>query len=276
MKQLVVAFVVFGAMAAQAQQTSAPPIVPADQPPPPQQQFQQLPPLQQQPVRQCASNHECEAGDVCVGFQEIAPGQWTRGTCTPGAAKRARMDQGTQRSLACRTDADCYNGEHCGDYQPLGNGQFGPGSCQLGARGAPPPAYAPAPVSGRFAYTGQVPPGYRLVQEPNMKLIIPGVIVAGVSYFLNVIWAAAELTGFPLIPLVGPFIEVARRPRFDNSAFTFALITTVGEAIGATLITLGIVFPRQWLERDLRAPSVTLVPMLGPGGTTGASVVGRF
>lgn len=250
---------------------SAPPIVPAEQP----QQFQQLPPVQQQPARQCANNHECEAGDVCVGFQEIAPGQWSRGTCTPGAAKRARMEQGGSRQLSCRSDAECFNGEHCGDYQSLGNGQFGPGTCQLGSRGAPPPVYAPMPTSNRFAYTGTIPPGYRLVEEPNLRMIVPGAIVAGISYFLNVIWAAAETTGFPLIPLAGPFIEVARRPSFNDTAFTFALITTAGEVIGATLITLGIVLPKQWLERDPKAPSVSVLPM-APGAPAGASLVGRF
>jgi hypothetical protein len=113
------------------------------------------------------------------------------------------------------------------------------------------------------------------VEEPNTRVLIPGIAVAGGSYLLCVIWAGAVSSGFPLIPLAGPFIEAGRAGSFTSGDFTLALLASLGQGIGATLITIGLLKPRQWLEPEVTGPSMSVLPM-APGAQAGASVVGRF
>lgn len=177
--------------------------------------------------------------------------------------------------LSCTTDADCGSESHCAARQRIvvKNRPRWEGLCAAGAR----PTEVPAPMATsstteRFEYEGAVPAGYRLESRPDLRFLVPGAAVFGVSYVLSQLWLALlQWNASSLIPLAGPltqfFTERGSLTPSNSGEFNLAVFGTVGQVLGAAAIVVGIAKPIRWLERS------SLVVAPAPGGM---AVLGTF
>lgn len=74
-KNAVVVVVFLWSLHGAAQTPSAPPLPPSP------------------PAGECATNRDCGSGRQCVGFQELAPGQWSRGYCVVSPPRPRRAER---------------------------------------------------------------------------------------------------------------------------------------------------------------------------------------
>jgi len=138
-----------------------------------------------------------------------------------------------------------------------------------------------------------IPAGYELRSRPRLGLVIAGAVVGGAAYGFAVMGAVDDRfenkEGFLLVPVLGPWLTIGAggaddgscRPEAteclprDNRTKRFVLgLDGVLQAAGAIMLTTGIVFPRQRLERS--ETSVSLLPAAWGEGRYGAVLVGAF
>lgn len=136
-----------------------------------------------------------------------------------------------------------------------------------------------------------IPSGYELHSRPRLGLVITGGVLSGAAYGFAVMGAIDDKLehqgGFLLIPVLGPWLTLAAGgarttcgAQEDHCSETdrgksFVLgLDGVIQAAGAIMITTGLLFPRQRLERtDL---TVGLLPASIGEGRYGAVLVGAF
>lgn len=129
----------------------------------------------------------------------------------------------------------------------------------------------------RFEYVSPVPAGFHEVQSIRKGLLFGGLGVFTACYVLSVGSASGSAWGY--VPIVGPFVmgipAVANTggslPFFGALGGVALIVAGVGQAAGAAMAILGVVFPNKWLERDVARVSLNL--NVGPGSV---SVSGTF
>lgn len=131
----------------------------------------------------------------------------------------------------------------------------------------------------------------------NWPVMIPGLATFGVSWIVNGLVSQApgrcpqeDVPGltrpwceedpswgdfriFGAIPLAGPFMQLAAIPDGQADAWPYWLVIDgVAQLAGATLFIVGLLTPEE--VSDPNAPSLTVVPTLGPGqvGLTASGV----
>lgn len=138
-----------------------------------------------------------------------------------------------------------------------------------------------------------IPPGYELRSRPRWGLAIPGAAMFGAAYGFAVVGAVdtkfKDKGGFLLIPVFGPWLMIGAggaddtscRPEVkdcvesSNQAKRFVLgLDGVIQLAGAVMITTGLLFPRERLER--KSTTVSLLPAAMGEGRYGAVLVGAF
>lgn len=132
----------------------------------------------------------------------------------------------------------------------------------------------------RFHYTrGAVPPGFHLVEEPKWGLVAAGSAAFAVSTLVMVMVAAASFNGLYAVPVVGQFAAFYSLTSSGGLGLFFGsiglLIDLAAQVAGAVMLIVGVTNPKRWIERDVQAPRVMLVPGAA-GAPAGASLVGRF
>ena len=135
----------------------APPAFPVDTPPP--------------VVRSCTTARDCNrlAGEVC----ELPGGPGSRGVCSLGPPSTAKR---------CSIDANCGSLNHCGEHKLILEDRNASwfGTCLEGERSpadGPTPLTHSGPLPMRFEYSGQVPPGFMLLERPDTGLLVPGLVL---------------------------------------------------------------------------------------------------
>lgn len=138
-----------------------------------------------------------------------------------------------------------------------------------------------------------IPPGYELRSRPRLGLVISGAVTFGAAYGFALVGAVdtkfKDKGGFLLIPVFGPWLTIGAggaddsscRPEVtdcvpsSNQAKRFVLgLDGVIQLAGAVMITTGLLFPRERLER--KSVSVSLLPAALGEGRYGAVLVGAF
>ena len=124
----------------------------------------------------------------------------------------------------------------------------------------------------RFEYAGIVPSGYVVQERPDLRIMIPGIILFPISYALGQLWFLfLKWNPWSFVPLVGPLTQFFTMRGSVNFAtqgeFNLGLISTIGQVLGVTAIVVGLVKPIRWLEKS----PVAIVP-----SPRGVAVVGVF
>jgi hypothetical protein len=137
-----------------------------------------------------------------------------------------------------------------------------------------------------------IPQGYRVVKQSRRGLVIAGSIVGGVGYGLSVTGAVGDdfnhSSGSLLVPVLGPWIMLALGGAKnecnsytygsycnDNSGLRSMLVLDgLTQAVGATMLTIGIAYPKTRLVRKDVAVSMAPMPFGRDGYGIGA--VGQF
>lgn len=107
------------------------------------------------------------------------------------------------------------------------------------------------------------PPGYRLAERPWTGMIVGGAIPLGITYMLSITGATAadfkDGTGWLLVPVIGPFINMAALPHdrcdsysCDTYSGTRAVLVLDGltQATSLALVIIGMTSTRHRLVRD--------------------------
>lgn len=120
----------------------------------------------------------------------------------------------------------------------------------------------------RFEYEGVVPADYTLKSQPDLRFLVPGIGVFVASYAVSQLWLVfLKWNAWSLVPLVGPltqfFTERGSVTPISSGEFNLALIGTIGQALGAAAITVGLVKPLRWLEKTTIVPTPQGVSVLG-------------
>jgi hypothetical protein len=160
--------------------------------------------------------------------------------------------------------------EHCGEHRLILEDRNANwfGICLEGER-SPADGPTPLPTSGplpmHFEYSGQVPPGFVLLERPDTGFLVPGLIVLAGSYgAAQLYYLFANWSAWSLIPFAGPLIQFFTSQGTITTGteghFGIALAFTAAQLLGTAGIVVGIVKPIRWLERS----SVTIAP--SPGG----------
>jgi hypothetical protein len=226
------------------------------------------PPLPE-PARRCERTVDCEKGFACLGYRELSPGQWTRGSCT---ALPTPVPEGAPPPLlvSCVTNTDCAGSERCTDFRNLGGGKWTRGVCLDPSGFRDPRAVDPRYLGGalvRRPYTGTVPPGFGLVTEPNWLAITPGIITFATSWVVasSIAFATGRAEG--AVPIAGPILWSASG-NVTGALLAAAVTDALLQSIGASLIIYGLAAPRRFVES---LPSVTIAPT-----PNGAVISGAF
>jgi hypothetical protein len=216
----------------------------------------------------CERAEDCETGDVCAGYRELEPGQFSRGVCVPGPKKL--REQAPPRVLStCVTDADCTRPARCVDHRDLGDGTWSYGVCVDRTAPRAPRTIDPRSVSGErtpLPIDGSIPPGFRLVTQPNWRALTPGIITTAVTY--GIACVAGIVTGAPefAVPLIGPALWASQF--YASASSVLPILDLVGQGLGVSMIVFAILTPRRWLEP---LPAMTVLP-----STNGVSLRGVF
>ena len=128
-----------------------------------------------------------------------------------------------------------------------------------------------------------IPPGYHPDTRVRSGLVIGGAVTFGVTYLLSALVAAVSMSacsaktfvtsttctdlGFLLVPVAGPFIEIAHS-KADAGGAVVLIIDGLAQAGGVAMLILGIAIPRTVLVRnDLalgrKETVATFEPVLG-------------
>jgi hypothetical protein len=127
-----------------------------------------------------------------------------------------------------------------------------------------------------FEYRGEVPEGFRLVEQPRAGLVVPGGIMFGVGYGLTAALGLGLGRPAALVPIAGPVLFTVQswQPFGYGLGFlanTFLVILAATEVAlqvtGAVLLIAGFGSPKRWLER---------IPVTIAASPAGLGVVGRF
>ncbi len=161
----------------------------------------------------------------------------------------------------------------------------------------PPLSYAPPPVEEFDGFN--VPAGYHVETRPRVGLVVSGAVTLGVFYMLSVSVAARAKTSegrWMAVPVLGPFAAMGAHEdpcatkRGTEGAWacvdadpTLELFDGIGQIIGASLLTTGLVARRSVLVPDAfpRAvvPPFWIAPSFSRGATAARatlSLVGTF
>lgn len=128
-------------------------------------------------------------------------------------------------------------------YGQPGYGQPQPGYGQQ-------PGYRGQPQRVEYYEGMQIPPGGQIVTRLRIGMMIPGVVLFGVSYFGTLAaWAISEDTGgrmqdILLVPVVGPYIAAARAG--SQSRKVGATFMGIMQTVGLGLFIGGLV-PKRYL-----------------------------
>ncbi len=150
----------------------------------------------------------------------------------------------------------------------------------------PPPAYQQPPPQQAYPAPRDwrpgdpVPPGYQEVSEPRRGLIVGGSLVFGIPYLTSLLVGviAIDLGGanlWPmLLPVVGPFIQLAIPPDTFNALLVLDGVLQVG---GVAMFIAGFAAPVQRLVK-LRYGSLEVmpVPLFSAHSGTGLGFAGAF
>jgi hypothetical protein len=149
----------------------------------------------------------------------------------------------------------------------------------------PPVASEPPPPPPPYRDGDPIPPGYRLEESPRKGLVIAGSIVFGTFYGLTLLGASEsnfdDGTGYLAIPVLGPVLYARHTDCEGDTDYCtdevgdfFLTLDALGQATGAALFTLGMVFPKKRLVKDERF-SVQIAPHASRSGA-GAVAFGTF
>jgi hypothetical protein len=143
-----------------------------------------------------------------------------------------------------------------------------------------------------------VPPGYRVVRQSRRGLVIAGSIVGGIAYGFSITGAVSDdfnhKSGSLLVPVLGPWLMLALGGAKDkcsgysnydsmtgemttcsNSGLRSMLVLDgLAQLAGATMLTIGIAYPKTRLVRKDVTISMAPIPV-GKGGY-GLGAVGSF
>jgi hypothetical protein len=118
-----------------------------------------------------------------------------------------------------------------------------------------------------------IPPGYHPQDRMRTGLLVGGLVLFGTLYLFSALGGAIAIDackgssnchgGFLLVPVVGPFIEIANA-NGSAVAIVFGIIDGVGQAAGVAMAVAGFTWPKTVLIRnDLGKEQVTLQPVVG-------------
>jgi hypothetical protein len=135
-----------------------------------------------------------------------------------------------------------------------------------------PPVYAwgySAPMEFSYIEGRPIPTGYHLETRQRSGLILAGGLVLGITYALSISVAGASrehADRWLLVPVAGPFIDLAARPTCDrtsdpftgtrnycnddSSARTSLMLDGLTQVGGAVLTIVGLATPRRVVVRD--------------------------
>lgn len=124
-----------------------------------------------------------------------------------------------------------------------------------------------------------IPPGYHPVSRVRGGLIAAGLATFLPVYLISALVGAATIdtckaynsyasgcrdAGFLLVPVAGPFIEIAHQTNPGAAGALGLTILGLAQAGGVAMFVMGIAWPRVVLVRnDLAKTHVTLEPVLG-------------
>lgn len=136
---------------------------------------------------------------------------------------------------------------------------------------------------GSYEEGDPIPPGYHPDTRVRRGLVIGGAVTFGVMYLLSALTAAVSMSacsaktfatsstctdlGFLLVPVAGPFIEIAHS-KADAGGAVILVIDGIAQAGGVAMLILGIALPKTVLVRnDLalgrKETVATFEPVLG-------------
>ncbi|MBW2463532.1 MAG: hypothetical protein JRH11_17915 [Deltaproteobacteria bacterium] len=148
--------------------------------------------------------------------------------------------------------------------------------------GQAPSAYQTTPVA---VPAQQQPVTY--VSRPRTGFIVTGSILFGISYLIAVLTAVGSEDGLWAIPVAGPFVQMrllSDTDTFANYGYVGLTLWGLVQAVGLTLLTLGIVLRREvpvraGLDLDGEPGGLALNPLFNMdehGATGGLSLGGDF
>jgi len=233
---------------------------------------------------------ECPGGQVASAATEgrcCWPGQTydlSTSACTGSPACPGGMvAQGTECIAAAQSGGG--GGGQGGGLEIMEHGAA-PAAGQAGHQTVPvgqaPSAYQTTPVA---VPAQQQPVTYE--SRRRTGLIVTGSILFGISYLIAVLVAVGDEDGLWAIPVAGPFIKMDIIDD-DGSAASYGYVafTLWGlvQAVGLTLLTLGIVLRREvpvraGLDLDGEPGGLALNPLFNMdehGATGGLSLIGDF
>lgn len=126
-----------------------------------------------------------------------------------------------------------------------------------------------------------VPPGYHVESRVRRGPIIAGAIMAGSTYFVNILIAGVEERSndsratYLYIPGIGTWAYVDDACDNDNedSGCQFVVLHSLTHSIGLGLVIYGIAAPKTVLARD--TASVRITPLVG-NSLSGLAATGTF
>jgi hypothetical protein len=157
----------------------------------------------------------------------------------------------------------------------------------------PPPVYAPREVQEFDGFN--VPAGYHVETRPRVGLVVGGAVTFGVLYMLSVSAASSSKSTeghWLAAPIIGPFAAAgAHQDPCEKKQGTeagcldiappFELLDALGQIVGASLLTAGLLARRSVLVPDapVRTGALVVVPSFSRTSTassSGLSIAGTF
>lgn len=178
-------------------------------------------------------------------------------------------------------------------YFPQGYGYPPPGYPPQGY-GYPPQAYGVPPPSLPYRKGDRVPAGYHVEEKPRKGLVVTGVLLTAIPYAFGLFAATAanfdNQSGWLAVPYLGPWLTIGRRSYGDcdrtaGSSHETArcagdVLAAVGlvfdgvvQAVGGTLLLVGVLTPKEELVRDGQSLRVTPIRI---GSGYGLGMRGAF
>jgi hypothetical protein len=116
----------------------------------------------------------------------------------------------------------------------------------------------------RYVEGQPIPAGYHVEKRPRKGLVVAGAVVLGSLYVISASVAGSSHRtgdGYLLLPVFGPFIDLATRSD-ECTSYGFTCVSTdsterfwltfdgVGQAAGAAMLIVGLAAQEKLLERD--------------------------
>jgi hypothetical protein len=132
----------------------------------------------------------------------------------------------------------------------------------------------PRPATVDYEEGDPIPPGYRLKTRMRKKLAIAGAATFGGAFILSALVSGmlssnnsrSDEFGWLSVPLAGPFITIGTA-HSQNAGTAWLVVDGVTQAVGATLLVVGLASHEKYLERDPFVAKTSKLPTLavGPG-----------